>query len=79
MQKGESQPPENEAKFVINGKANISINLTAKTPKVIEKLKQLGFEILTENGTNLIGRIPIEKIAQLAKIEQVQLILPDLE
>ncbi|MBX7175031.1 MAG: hypothetical protein K1X72_28900 [Pyrinomonadaceae bacterium] len=48
-------------------------------PEVLEKLKLLGFELLSENETTLTGRITIEKIVQLVEIEQVALVFPDLE
>ncbi len=79
LQKGEANPTENEAKFVKDGKAAINIQLSAKSPAIVEKLKQLGFEVLSENGPNLVGQIPIEKLAQIAEIEQVQLVLPIID
>ncbi len=79
LNKGVSTPTENEAKFVKNGKAEINIQLSAKSPEIIEKLKQLGFEVLSENGTNLVGRIAVEKIVQLVEIEEVRLVLPSIE
>ncbi len=79
LQKGETNPTANEANFVKDGKANISITLTVKTSEVIEKLKQLGFEFVSENETNLVGRIAVDKLAQIVEIEEVQLVLPIIE
>lgn len=79
LNKGESSRTENEAKIGKDGKSKISINLTVKMPEVLEKLKLLGFELLSENETTLTGRITIEKIVQLVEIEQVALVFPDLE
>jgi len=79
LQKGEANPTESEAKFVKDGKAEINIQLSAKTPEVLEKLKELGFEIVKENETDLIGRLAIEKLAQLVEIEEVEMILPSIE
>ncbi|PYS89218.1 MAG: hypothetical protein DMF62_07880 [Acidobacteria bacterium] len=67
----------NDAKFVRYGKANIQIVLTARSPEAIEKLKALGFEIdSTKDGITIFGRIAIEKIASLAELDSVKLVLP---
>ncbi|MGH9947515.1 MAG: hypothetical protein ACRD6X_09965 [Pyrinomonadaceae bacterium] len=66
-----------EAKFVRDGKAEIQIVLTAKSPETIEKLKVLGMEIdSSKDGINVIGRIAIDKLAALAELDSVKLILP---
>jgi TonB family protein len=80
LDKNVSQPTANEAKFVRDGKARIQIRLTEKTPETIEKLKQIGFEILSEtNAKILVGQIAPEKLAALAEIEQVKYVLPNLK
>ena len=79
LDKNVSQPTPNEAKFVRDGKAQIQIWLTEKTPAAIEKLKQLGFEIVGENDRKIVGRITTEKLAALSEIEQVQYVLPQLK
>jgi Ca-activated chloride channel family protein len=79
LNKGISTPTENDAKFVKDGKAQINIQLSLKSPEVVEKLKQLGFEIESQTGTNLLGQMAVEKLAQLVEIEEVQLVLPVVE
>lgn len=79
LNKGVSTPTENEAKFVKDGKAEINIQFSTKSPETIEKLKQLGFEIVSESDTNLVGRIAVEKITQIVEIEEVQLVLPNMK
>jgi Ca-activated chloride channel homolog len=80
LRKNVSAPTVNEAYFVKDGKAEISITLTGKSSKiVIAKLKQLGFEVSTENGTIVSGRISIEKLSQLAELEEVKFILPNVK
>jgi Ca-activated chloride channel family protein len=66
----------NEAKFVRDGKANIQLELTARSPELIEKLKAAGFELVSEKGNTLVGRIAVDKIAALADLDEVKLILP---
>ena len=69
-------PTENEAKFVRDGKASIQIQFRSDTSSVIEKLKGAGFEITSQKGGKLTGRIPIERLAGLADIAEVKYILP---
>ena len=77
LEKGQSAPAKNESKFVTEGKADVQIWFTDKTPAAVEKLKTLGFEIvLDKNEKVIIGKIPIEKLSDLAKIAEVQLVLP---
>ena len=68
----------NESHFVHDGKAEIKITLSEKSPDVIEKVRNAGFEIASEKGNEITGRIAIGKLAGLAEIEEVKLILPKL-
>jgi hypothetical protein len=67
-----------EAKFVRDGKAEVTVRLKELKPETIAELKKLGFEILTElpSANAVVGRIPIEKIAALAELEAVTFISP---
>ena len=67
----------NEAKFVRDGKAEIHVVLTAKSPEAIEKLKALGFEVdSTRDGINIYGRLGVDKLVALGELESVKLVLP---
>jgi Ca-activated chloride channel homolog len=80
LRKNVSASTANEGYFVKNGKAEISITLTDKSSKVfIEKLKQLGFEVSSENGTIVSGRISVEKLSQIAELDEVKFILPNVK
>jgi Ca-activated chloride channel family protein len=63
-----------ETRFVKNGKAEIQIWLNRKSPEVLAALKRLGFELVVEPKTVnlLIGRLPIEKLAELVEIQEVR-------
>ena len=76
-QKG-SQPSAEEARFVRDGKAEVQIWLTEKSPEVLAQLKQLGFEVLLDPRTAklVIGRLPVEKLAALADIKAVRYVAP---
>ncbi|HEY0462443.1 MAG TPA: TonB family protein, partial [Pyrinomonadaceae bacterium] len=53
IEKNQAGPTLNEAKFVRDGAAEVEIWLTAKTPQTIEKLKNAGFEISSEDKMKL--------------------------
>jgi len=80
LQKGKTAWTANEAKFVNDGKADVQIWFSNKTPAAVEKLKTFGFEVSEEKQNKiLVGRIAIEKIAGLAEIAEVQYILPQVK
>jgi TonB family protein len=78
LRDGKETPGEAEAKFVREGRAELRIWLTEKSPAVLAQLKELGFElILDAQSSNLvIGRLPVEKIAALADIQAVRFVAP---
>jgi Ca-activated chloride channel family protein len=79
LQKGGTLQTANEAKFVRNGKAEVQIQFSTKTPETIELLKQLGFEVIENKQNKIItGRIAVEKIMAVAEIAEVQYVLPNV-
>lgn len=80
LRNGAAQPGENETKFVRNGKAEIQIRLTEKTPAVLSALKSAGVEITNEKEPKtIVGRIALEKLASLAQVKHVEYVLPNLK
>ena len=67
-------PNADEAKFVRNGKAEIQVFLTEKTPEVLAQLKALGFEIVLDPQSSklVIGRISLDKLSALAELKFVR-------
>ncbi|HKX83973.1 MAG TPA: VIT and VWA domain-containing protein, partial [Pyrinomonadaceae bacterium] len=65
-----------EVRFVRDGKADIRLEVKETSPKLIEKLKTAGLDVLSEKGNAIAGRIDVEKIAALAEFEEVTLVLP---
>jgi hypothetical protein len=67
-----------EASFVKNGKAEIQIWLNDKSVANLDQLKQLGFEVVLDPKSSklLIGRISVEKLEALSKLEFVTYITP---
>lgn len=78
---GAAPTSPNEAKFMRDGKAEIQIRLAAeRTPEIIERLKNLGFEPVSEKDKKtLVGRISLDKLLALAEAEQVRYVLPSLK
>lgn len=79
LQKGETAQTPSEAKFVKDGRAEVQIRFSDKTPAAVEKLKALGFEVLEERQNKIVGKIAIEKIAGLAEIIEVRYVLPQIK
>jgi hypothetical protein len=81
--KGETSPTANEPLFVHDGKADIQIELSIRSTEVLEKLRSAGFEINFEitagkGKSTVVGRIALDKLAALAEIDEVRLILPKI-
>ena len=71
---------EEEAKFVKGGKAEVQIWLKDTSHGTMARLKKLGFELLLQPKTAklIIGRLPITKLAELAKLEAVRYVTPQV-
>ena len=71
-------PALEESKFVRDGKAEIQIWLTDKSPEVLAELKKLGFEVVLDpqSAKMVIGRIALDKLAALAEVKAVRYISP---
>lgn len=79
LNKPETKPGPNESLFIRDGKAAIQIVIKDKSPETLEKLKAVGFETdSAKNGTRLFGRISIEKLVELAEMDQVSFIFPKI-
>jgi Ca-activated chloride channel family protein len=66
------------ARFVRDGKASIMIWLADTSPATLAELKKLGFEMRVQpkSGTVVIGWLPVDKIALLAKLPAVRSVAP---
>lgn len=72
-----TSPTPNESSFVRDGRASISLTLTKPaTPKLVEELRALGFEVVEVGGTSVTGTIAVEKLRELADVEEIKYILP---
>ena len=77
LQKGETAATPNELKFAKDGKAEVQIQLNVKSSALLEKLKTLGFEVVDGKSAKIIvGKIAVEKLAELAGIAEIQYVLP---
>jgi Ca-activated chloride channel family protein len=75
-----SQAGADEAGFIRDGKAEVQIWLTEKTPEALAQLKALGLEVLLDSkaGKLVIGRMPVEKLSKLAELKFVRYVAPQL-
>lgn len=73
-------PAPEEAAFVKQSKAEIQVWLSDTSEATLAQLKPLGFELLLKpkTGTLVIGRLPIEKLAELAELKIVRYIAPQI-
>ena len=73
-------PTADEVKFVRNGKAEVQVWLTDKSDEALAQLKALGFEVMLDPKSSklIIGRIPIEKLEGLAKLNFVRYVSPQM-
>ena len=76
--KNKTAPAADEARFIRDGKAEVQVWLTDKSPETIAQLKQLGFEVVLDPKAAklIIGRLPIEKLAALAELKTVRYVAP---
>lgn len=77
----QTQPAPDEAKFIKDGKAEVRVYLADKTPEAVEELKKLGFEVMLDPTTTkfIIGRIAVEKLAELAELKSVNFVAPQMQ
>ncbi|MCA9454839.1 MAG: hypothetical protein KC584_19745, partial [Nitrospira sp.] len=66
--------PNNLARHVTDGKVLLQVWLTDTNPETLEKLKELGFEVVTQpkTGTLVIGRLSVEKLKAFSKLSVVR-------
>jgi hypothetical protein len=66
--------PQDVAQHVTDGKVLIQVWLTDTNPETLEKLKELGFEVVAQpkTGTLVIGRLSVEKLDAFSKLSVVR-------
>lgn len=57
---------------VQDGKITIEIQLTSDSPENIQALKKLGFELMLQERTKVVGKISPDKLEELAKLKFVK-------
>lgn len=78
LQKKETLSSTGEFTFIRDGKAEVQVWLTEKTEQALTRLKELGFDVVLDakNSKVIIGRLPVEKLEALAKLEVVKYVSP---
>jgi len=80
LQRKETLTAADERGFIRNGKAEVQVWLSDKSPASIAKLKQLGFEVVLDAKSSklIIGRLPVEKLETLARLDFVKYVSPQI-
>ena len=80
LRKKEAFTPADEGGFVRNGKAEVQVWLTEKSPEALAKLKELGFEVVLDAKSTklIIGRLSIDKLEALADLKFVKYVTPQV-
>ncbi|MCC6859544.1 MAG: VWA domain-containing protein [Bryobacterales bacterium] len=66
-----------QARFIRNGKAELQVWLADTSAATLARLKALGFVIVARpNGTLLVGRLPVAKLAALAEMQGIRYVAP---
>jgi Ca-activated chloride channel family protein len=67
-----------ESALIRDGKAEVQVWLTEKTDETMAQLKQLGFEVVSDakDSKIVVGRLPVEKLEELAKLKFVKYVAP---
>ena len=78
LKRKETLSAADEGGFIHNGKAEVQVWLTDKSPASLAKLKQLGFEVVLDSRSSslIIGRLPVEKLEALARLSFVRYVSP---
>jgi hypothetical protein len=78
LRKKEALTAADEAGFIRNGKAEVQIWVSEKSPEALAKLKELGFEVVLDakNTKLIIGRLSIDKLEALADLKFVKYVAP---
>jgi hypothetical protein len=76
----ETPTAADEAGFIRNGKAEVQVWLSDKSQGSLAKLKELGFEVVLDAKSSklIIGRLPVEKLEALAKLDFVKYVSPQI-
>ena len=80
LRRKETLTAADEAGFIRNGKAEVQVWLSDKSPASLVKLKELGFEVVLDAKSSklIIGRLPVEKLEALARLDFVKYVSPQI-
>lgn len=78
LRKKQALTAADEAGFIRNGKAEVQVWVSEKSPEALAKLKELGFEVVLDakSAKLIIGRISIDKLEALADLKFVKYVAP---
>ncbi len=68
----------NESTFVDDGKARVTVVYAKRSQGAIKRLENAGLTVISEKGNSVVGTIDVGKLAALADIAEVELVIPRL-
>ncbi|MEQ1763422.1 MAG: energy transducer TonB, partial [Pyrinomonadaceae bacterium] len=72
-----TSPTPNESTFVRDGQASVELTFAGTvTPKLLAQLKAFGFEVGKSSGSSVVGTIAVEKLRELAAVDEVKYVMP---
>jgi hypothetical protein len=74
--KAGARPSVDETKFVFGDEAYIVLTLANLSPDALNKLRQAGLVITSQQGSTIRGHIPLARLEALSKLPFVQRIAP---
>ena len=80
LRRKETLSAADEVGFIRNGKAEVQVWLSDKSPASLAKLKELGFEVVLDAKSSklIIGRLPVVKLEALVKLDFVKYVSPQI-
>ena len=80
LRRKETLSAADDGGFIRNGKAEVQVWLSDKSPASLAKLKELGFEVVLDAKSSklIIGRLPVEKLEALARLDFVKYVSPQI-
>ncbi len=80
LKRKETLSSTDEGGFIRNGKAEVQVWLTDKSPASLATLKELGFEVVLDakSSSLIIGRIAVDKLEALARLSFVKYVSPQV-
>ena len=80
LQRKEALTSADEGWFIRDGKVDVQIVLSVRSVEAVAKVEEFGVEVMLHmNGRYIVGRVPVAKLEELAKMSIVKYVAPQLQ